>query len=221
MEHRYPLAWLDETVEVTLNPQKNNVAAVDAAQLECICTQCTGETWQAEQALKAQLFPLSSAIEKQTVVAHYERELRALCQRAAANLQGYFNHQLLTNTGRQVLAALEELHGRICERYRVYLPETPEPCLPAMLFRLLVNMSGDQLSIVARAAYQAGLIPAKSLRGAFRLLAPHLSTERRARLSDDSMRTHSGQPENPDLDIVLAHLGKVTEIVKGYYRRRR
>jgi len=219
----YPFAWLDELIEVTLHPAYLQLKAIAPKHLEEICGQLTAETREIEYSLKAQTFGLTNKADIQAVVEQYYYAARELRRQAVKNAAAYTHNALLVKTGKAILTALDELGQRISLRYQSYLPPetlTPPASFPAMLYKLLIKLSGDQIGIVAKAAYQAGLIPAKSLREAFRLLAPHLSTERKAELSPESMRSNSGRAEKPDLDIVLGHLDKLTDIIQGYYRRR-
>jgi hypothetical protein len=220
----YPFAWLDELVEITLNPAFIQLKAIAPKHLEEICGQLPSEVREIEYSLKAQTFGLNNKADIQTVVEQYYFAALELHRQAADNLKAYAHNMALVKTGKIIILALEELKRRIALRYKMYLPEQltgcADPSLPAMIFKLLIKLSGDQISIVARAAFQAGLIPAKSLRAVFRLLAPHISTDRKTELSPESMRSNSGRAESPDLDIVLGHLHKVTTIIQGYYRRR-
>jgi hypothetical protein len=221
----YPFAWLDELVEITLNPAYLQLKALAPKHLEEICGQLPGETREIECSLKTHTFGLNNKADIQTVVAQYYFAVLDLHRQAFQNLNAYIHNPPLAKTGKAIIAALDELKRRISMRYRVYLPEQPEgilpdSSLPTMLYKQLIKLSGDQIGILARAAFQAGLIPANSLRAAFRLLAPHISTDRKAELSAESMRSNSGRAETPDLDIVLGHLSKLTSIIQGYYRRR-
>lgn len=221
--HAYPFAWLDELIEVTLHPAYLQLKAIAPKHLEEICGQLPGETREIEYSLKAQTFGLTNKSDIQAVVEQYYYAAKELRRQAVQNAAAYTHNALLVKTGKAILTALDELHQRISLRYQAYLPDqslSQPSSFPAMLYKLLIKLSGDQIGIVAKAAYQAGLIPAKSLREAFRLLAPHVSTERRSDLSAESMRSNSGRAEKPDLDIVLGHLDKVTHIIQGYYRRR-
>jgi len=224
-EQAYPFAWFDELIEITLNPAHIELKAITPRELDKLNAQLQDEAISVTYQLNNHTFGLSSKTDIQAVVQQYYWAVLDLHRQALENLAAYAHNPALVNTGKNIVAVLDDLGKRIHRRYHSHLPDhTPKaynhPSLPVMLFKLLIKMSGDQIGILARAAFQAGLIPAKSLRAAFRLLAPHLSTERKEKLSDESMRSHSGQPENPDIDAVLGHLCKVTKIVQGYYRRR-
>ncbi|MFD2871931.1 hypothetical protein ACFS5N_05595 [Mucilaginibacter ximonensis] len=217
----YPFAWLDELIEITLHPTTIQLKAITPKRLEEVCDQLPVATKEVEMSLRTQIFGLDKSNVK-TVVELYYNALQELRWQATQNLTAYTHNAPLAKAGKIILSVLDELHQRITERYRVYLPkEESHTFLPAMLFKLLIKLSGDQISILVKAAFQAGLIPARSLRQACRLLAPYLSTDREETLSANSLRSHASQPETPDLDIVLNYLEKVTAIVKGYYRRGR
>ena len=88
--------------------------------------------------------------------------------------------------------------------------------MPGLLFKLLIRLSGDQIGILIRAAYEGQLIDQPSKRAAYKALAPFLSTPNKEELSDDSLRSNAGRPEDRDCEIVIAILEKLIQLIKDY-----
>jgi hypothetical protein len=220
----YPFAWLDEIVEVTLNPAITEVSAINLRQLENLRINFRHETRQMEAGLKAQTFGLHCKSGIQTVVEYHYLAIRELLQQAASNLETY-NKDSLIEAGKDIKAILEASGERIRSRYQIYLPETLtkevvlNSAMPNLLFKLLIRLSGDQIGILIRAAYEGHLIDATSKRAAYRALAPFLSTMYKEDLSDDSLRSNAGRPEDKDIDIVIDKLGHLMKIIRDYHRR--
>lgn len=224
-EQAYPFAWFDELIEITLNPAHIELKAITPRELDKISGRLPDEASNVTYQLNHHTFGLSSKTDIQAVVQQYYWAVLDLHRQAAANLAAYAHHSLLVNIGKNIIKVLDDLGQRIHRRYHAHLPDHPpetyhQPSLPVMLFKLLIKMSGDQIGIVARAAFQAGLIPAKSLRSALRSLTPYISTDRKEHLSPDSLRSNGCRAETGDLDTVIAALYRLIEIIKGYYRRR-
>jgi hypothetical protein len=224
-ENGYPFTWLDEVVEVKLNPALSPVGQIAAQELEQIRQQLPGEARQVQYSLKTRTLSLCRKTEIQAVAEQYYWFVTDLLRQASANLDAYAQHTLLLQTGQALIEILGQLVAYIRRIYLPYLPELPPESpvlpasLPAYLVKLLILLSVDRIGIVVRAAYKAGIIGAKSVRAAFRLLAPFVSTEIMEEVSGDSMRSNSGRPDAADLDAVIALFYQLIEIVKGFYRR--
>lgn len=221
----YPFAWLDEVIEVTLNPSVTKVEDLAVKDLENLSSHLTEETRRVENGLKARTFSLKCKAEIQTVAEQYYLTARQLLGQALGNLNAYARNRRLLKVGLEVKAVLEASCERIRSRYQHYLPESLAAELnmagmPEILFKLLIRLSGDQIGILIRAAYEGKLIDAPSKRAAYKALAPFLSTPNKEALSDDSLRSNAGRPEIKDLDAVVNVLQKLMEIVRDYYRRR-
>lgn len=221
----YPFAWLDEVVEVKLNPAVTSPETISAKELESLSENMARETREIENKLKAHAFALSCKSEIQAVVEHYYITTRQLQGQVLCNLGAYADHQPLLRTINDIKNLLEACCRRIGLRYRHYLPESLAADLettgmPAFFSKMLVRLSGDQIGILIRAAYEGKLIDATSKRAAYKFIAPFLSTEFRSELSDDSLRSNANRPETKDLDVVVAVLRQLIEIISDYYRRR-
>ena len=67
----YPYAWLDETLEVKLNPEKTNVIEIEFQQLEVIIGQFDQELQSVLRNLKASTFYLVSSKKIKATVTQY------------------------------------------------------------------------------------------------------------------------------------------------------
>lgn len=217
----YPFAWLDEVVEVTLNPSVTKVEDLAAKDLENLSSHLTEETRRVENGLKARTFSLKCKAEIQTVAEQYYVTARQLLSQALVNLNAYAQNKRLLKVGLEVKSVLEASCERMRSRYQHYLPESLAAELnmtgvPEILFKLLIRLSGDQIGILIRAAYEGKLIDAPSKRAAYKALAPFLSTPNKEDLSEDSLRSNAGRPEARDREILIGVLMKLIEIIRDY-----
>lgn len=219
-EKSYPFAWLDEVVEIVLNPEKTDLAGLQSEQLRFLQEKASSETRLIWVGLKGQAFSGTNADSIKVIVEQYVIAIRSLRQQVMTYLDSYPQDVLLRQTARSILLALEELYRYIVRRYPSYQLEslTDKPQSPPLIayFKVVFELSTDQLGILIRAAYDIKLIAGDSLRSVFKTLAPYLSTTKKTELSWDSMRSNSGRPERSDKMTVIAVLEKVIAKVKEY-----
>jgi len=60
-EPDYPFSWIDEIIEVTLNPERTHVKEIQAQQIESLKSKFSKETAMVWTSLKARLFNAFSA----------------------------------------------------------------------------------------------------------------------------------------------------------------
>ncbi|SDF62160.1 hypothetical protein [Chitinophaga filiformis] len=83
-------------------------------------------------------------------------------------------------------------------------------------FKVMCNLSGDQISLLLRAAAELKMIVARSVTAVFNAIVPFLSTEHQADLSTGNMRVKSYQGEDRDKDVVIGKLQQMIELIKGF-----
>jgi hypothetical protein len=216
----YPFAWLDEVVEIVLNPAKTDLSGLQSEQLRLLEEKSIAEVRLIWSALKGQAFSGANAESIKVIVEQYVIAIRSLRQQVMAYLETYPPDTLLRQTAQSILAGLDELYVFIVRRYPAYRLESLADYrqnLPLIAhFKVVFELSTDQLGILIRAAYDIRLIAGDSLRSVFKTLAPYLSTIKKTELSWDSMRSNSGRPERSDKMTVIAALEKVIAKVKEY-----
>lgn len=79
-----------------------------------------------------------------------------------------------------------------------------------------VGLTVDQVAVAVRALVDIKILEVGSVSQAFRLLAPHLSTQKRKDISWDSMRRKAYEVEDSDRKVVVAMLEKAIGVVKSY-----
>src|SRR5437588_11428239 len=112
----YPFAWLDEVVEITLNPDKTPVNDLQVGQMNLLQAKFKTEVHQVLGKLKTRTFFLLSAKKMKTIIGHFVSTLKLLQLQAAANLAAYPENNLLQATGEMVIMELEELNNQIARR---------------------------------------------------------------------------------------------------------
>jgi hypothetical protein len=81
-------------------------------------------------------------------------------------------------------------------------------------FKVLCNLSSDQVGILLKGLDDLRIISAKSLSAVFKSIVPFLSTERKKELSWQSMRSKSLSGEDRDKDTVVEVLEKLSEHIR-------
>jgi len=218
----YPFAWLDETVEITLNPDRGIVYQLQTEELGRLQEKLDVEIWQVYSQLKTEIFYILSPKKLGAIVRKYQNELLLLRQQARANLEKYPEFNTLRKTGKMVIETLSGLSMSIEERFPGFLQEAGNPqenttIQPeAHLFKILCTLSVDQIGIILRAADDSKLILSKSLSLIFKLIVPYLSTQNKNDLSWDSMRSNSYHPEGRDKEVAIEALEKMVEKIMEY-----
>src|ERR1700750_2946049 len=85
----YPFFWLDELLEVTLNPAKTNIKTLSPELIEEIKAPLPVEIDRVSVCLKTQAFTLYCNEQLKVVAGHYDQALRLLQRQAVNNLQQY------------------------------------------------------------------------------------------------------------------------------------
>jgi hypothetical protein len=216
----YPFEWLDETVEITLNPLKNDVSLLDHEQLQLIMDRVSSDTRKVISNLKSQAFYLCSADEIKILVGQYHHAIRILIDQTREIRQHGRTDEQFQHTVSFIRRALGELNEQLYNRYADYLPKqsvSPKKNEPAPeVFKILCKLSVDQIGIILKAADDTKLIIAKSLSLIFKTVVPFLSTDKKMDLSWDSMRSNSYHPEEGDKIIAIEALNRMINTIKEY-----
>jgi hypothetical protein len=221
-ENSYPFSWLDEVIEITLNPERSNLKQIKTEVFEHIQTQLPDEISRVIQGIKIQAFSLYSNEQVKVVAGHYDQSIQILQRQALSNQQHYPQKGMLCKTGQSILAALDTLSNNIHNRYSTYLPEAPTgerakgQKTETLLDKILCALSADQIGIILRAAFDVKLILGNSFRKVCKAIAPYLSTRWKTDISWDSIRSNSGRPELRDKEIAIQTLEKMIEKIRGY-----
>ena len=83
-------------------------------------------------------------------------------------------------------------------------------------FKVMSGLSGDQISLLLRAAAELKVIVARSVTAVFNAIVPFLSTQNQADLSTGNMRVKSYQGEDRDKNVVIGVLERMIDLIKGY-----
>lgn len=220
-ENSYPFAWMDEVIEVTMNPQLTNITLLKPAQLEDIIRRFALEARQIFSRLKSQTFGLLSSDKTRIAVEEYDTQVKQLAVQAKINMEAHLSSDLWVRAGKLIIDELDGLAACIQKRYRKYLPKRNDLAteelsdLRAMLFKVLLSLSVDQIGIIMKSAYNVKVILSSSYRKVCKVLAPYLSTERYKNISDSGLRNSASCAERRDKDIAVATLQKIIDDIQG------
>ncbi|GGA95094.1 hypothetical protein [Mucilaginibacter rubeus] len=217
----YPYAWLDEVVEVTLNPEKTNVIELEFQQLEIIAGQFDQELQSVLRDLKASTFYLISSKKIKATVTQYYDSLILLERQAMENLAAYPEDHPLATTGETIIFYIRNMGIVFKKRYGKYITETGAdnsmtPAKRMVVSKLLCKLSADQIGIILKAADDTKTVLASSMSVIFRSVVPYLSTDKNKNLSWDSMRKSTYHIEQSDKEVAIATLEKLILKIKGY-----
>jgi hypothetical protein len=217
----YPYAWLDEVVEVTLNPEKTNVIELEFQQLEVIAGQIDQELQSVLRNLKASTFYLISSKKIKATVKQYYDSLILLERQAMENLAAYPEDHHVATTGETIILYIRNTVIDFKKRYGKYITETGidsgiTPAKRMVVSKLLCKLSADQIGIILKAADDTKTVLASSMSVIFRSVVPYLSTNKNKNLSWDSMRKSTYHIEQSDKDVAIATLEKLILKIKGY-----
>lgn len=217
----YPYAWLDEVVEVTLNPEKTNVIELEFQQLEIIAGQFDQELQSVLRNLKASTFYLISSKKIKATVTQYYDSLILLERQAMENLAAYPEDHPLATTGETIICYIRNMGIVFKKRYGKYITETgvdnsTTPAKRMVVSKLLCKLSADQIGIILKAADDTKTVLASSMSVIFRSVVPYLSTDKNKNLSWDSMRKSTYHIEQSDKEVAIATLEKLILKIKGY-----
>jgi len=214
IEKQYPFYWLDSLAEITLNPEKNNVKALEPLELAAICERLPEEFSRISATLKTQAFCLYSNDKVKVVAGHYDQAVRLLLQKTKINLAQYPEHGPLRDTCQLLLDHLNEFYQNVHQRYQT--SDVPvEPHESQALYKILCRLSVDQIAIILKAADDIKLIVTRSFSQMLKSIVPFLSTERFKDFSWKSARSSTYKMEDGDKTIAIetleALIGKIRE----------
>ncbi|MES2378416.1 MAG: hypothetical protein V4553_17620 [Bacteroidota bacterium] len=218
-ENNYPFYWLDEVIEVTLNPDKNQPDTISLEELCAIRERLPEEINRINSCLKNQAFWLYCSDQIKVAAGHYDLAVRVLQKQAIVNLSSYPESGPLRQLGELVLEGLTELSQYLYKRYFAYLPppaENDDVLMPDPVGKVLCALSADQLGILLRAATDVGILISDSFRKVCKAVAPFLSTPWKTDIKADTLRSHGSRPETRDREIAIGFLEKMIEKIKGY-----
>ncbi|WP_158993874.1 hypothetical protein [Mucilaginibacter sp. L196] len=221
IKQAYPYAWLDEVVEITLNPEKTKVTELQFQQLESIESKFDQELQSVLKDLKTSTFCLFSSKKIKAVVTQYHDSLILLESQAMQNLAAYPQDHPLAATGENIIFYIQNMGVAFKKRYGKYITSSVSetgitPTQNTVISKLLCKLSADQIGVILKAADDTKVLLASSLSVVFRSIVPFLSTDKIKNLSWDSMRKRTYHIEQVDKDVAIATLEKLILKIREY-----
>jgi hypothetical protein len=214
----YPFDWMDEVIEITLNPQVSEVDKIPAEQLTRLRQRFEQESAFIWRDLKNITFALPTPEQLSVIVKLHDNAVKLLLNQAQQNAKSYTPYEMLMNTGNEIMDTLETLKCRLTLRYAAFLQE---PLKDKGLVRestgkpkLTCTLTVDQIGLILKAADESRLIISTSLSMIFKTLVPYLATEIKDDLSWDSMRSNAYHPEKRDKEAAISALEKLITKIK-------
>jgi hypothetical protein len=216
----YPFDWMDEAIEITLNPQVSEVDKIPAEQLTRLRQRFEQESAFIWRDLKNSTFALPTPEQLSVIVRLHDTAVKLLLDQAQENAKSYTPYEMLMSTGNEIIAILETLKWRLSLRYAAFLQEPVKDKGLVREFtgkpKLTCTLTVDQIGLILKAADESRLILSSSLSMIFKTLVPYLATEFKDNLSWDSMRSNAYHPEKRDKEAAIAALGKLIRNIEAY-----
>jgi hypothetical protein len=212
-EINYPYDWMDEAIEITLNPEVSEVDKIPADQLARLRQRFAQESAIIWKDLNNIIFAVPTPEQISLIVRLHNTAIRLLQDQAKRNMESYKVHETLISTGNEILLILKTLKWRLDLRYVPFLHEhVKEKNLAGQTTgkpKLTCTLTVDQIGLILKAADESQLIISSSLSMIFKTIVPYLATEVKSELSWDSMRSNSYHPEQRDKEAAIAALKKL------------
>lgn len=221
-ERTFPFEWLDEIIEVTLNPKFTECELIRDDQLQSLRVAIAKEMAELYLRIKITTFELDSRDKIRTVVEQFELEVLYLRELAEENIRGYAAESELYGLGKFIIVELEVLMLKMSKRYPSFTKQIQDenPArrrkISTVLYKVLCRLSVDQLGIILKAADETKLILSRSLSMVFKAIVPYLATENKDELSWDSMRSSTYHPEESDKAAAIEALEKLIRKIKDF-----
>jgi hypothetical protein len=119
--------------------------------------------------------------------------------------------------------SLKQYMSQYIENEMLYLEQKMEGIKPLNeqtvdlpSFKVVCNLSTDQIAAILRAADDTRLLSARSMNAIFKAIIPYLSTPKKAELSWQSVRAKAYDTEQRDKEIVIKALQEMINRIKEY-----
>ncbi|WP_311948664.1 hypothetical protein [Mucilaginibacter terrae] len=214
----YPFEWLDQMISVKLNPERTTLTEIPQSEVSAVEDRMGQETLGLLNYLKTRTFGRPEKKVRDFVVQYHETILTLMAQ-AKRNIADCALVSVV-ELSEKFIIALGELQKDVELRFGKYLSKARYQDVAtkeANGFKVICQLSVDQLGILIKAADDIKLILSRSLSLIFRSLVPFLSTDRTKNISWMSMRKSTYQFEQADLDHIVEVLERMIKKIKGYY----
>jgi hypothetical protein len=219
-EINYPYDWMDEAIEITLNPEVSEVDKIPADQLARLRQRFEQESASIWKELNNIIFVVPTPEQISVIVRLHDTAIRLLQDQTKSNMESYKADETLISTGNEILRILETLKWRLDLRYGAFLhDQVKEKSLARVNTgkpKLTCTLTVDQIGLILKAADESRLIISSSLSMIFKNIVPYLATEIKDELSWDSMRSNSYHPEQRDKEAAIAALEKLIKKIRDY-----
>lgn len=169
------------------------------------------EEWLADHINKDQ-----DLVEQLKIIQYYAKAFAQLQRKPDTALHYDYLpiHEVLTNW---FTHETEYLENQLSLKERV--KESTESKIPTVVKpeqKIEWQLSGDQIALLLRSAYDSGLIDAKSLNALYHVVVPHVKTPYSVSLSPSATRSAAYQAEQTDKDVTTGYLAKMQRFINDY-----
>jgi hypothetical protein len=221
-DYHYPFQWMDELLEITLNPHSSPCYRLSDEQLEYFDSEVSVQLTKIFSMLKSATFDCRNTDDVRLTINQYLNAIEELIEQAIINQDAYSNGSPLQTLGRRVCDRLKEFKLRLQKRYQSFLPQygfihqTSKKQLEPALFKIICKLSSDQIGLILKAADEAQLLMSRSMSLVFKAIIPFLSTPRKQNLSWNSIRISTYRPEQADKQAAIEALKNLISKIEGY-----
>ena len=213
----YIFKFYDRLINITMEPAK--ASKLDVNHLDHLHASALEQSQITKERLARSLMRLKKESTMRLHVKNYTTILSLLLKVCKEyETHEIYNFPYLQSFLLKIKEIIIDLIQFLNQRFPSFVPEHIEIPLdkPEGDLKVRTNLSVDQLALILRAAYDQGVIIAKSLNNLFRTLSPFISSSERQKLSYSSMRSKSYSAERKDKELTVAVLGQMAETIKNY-----
>jgi len=224
MAINYPIQWLDNFINSTIHPEKNNRETLVRICSEHTARQIKLEVSNIKTKIKNRVFSMRTKPQIQLYIINHYRSFEVLLSQIG------FYRQFKVYENSEPLEILNILQCEITELcsfieiwYTEYLQQASPKRTPprndySKKFKkiILCNLSLDQIAIVLKAADDSKILVARSMRSVFKAITPHLSTPSQKNLSYESLRVRSYAIKKQDKEVAIKYLNLMIKNIEKY-----
>jgi hypothetical protein len=235
MEHYCFLDWLDKLITEILSPNNNTTTDISPEDLSSLQLQIKEGKRNFCIQFRNEVFRLTKQRKIRLLVKRYYLMLLQLQNEAVNNVKGIPEKQSqIKAIYNDIIFWIEATLLFTEKRFSPYLgyemqirnatyviktaKSSDNADLPQKktIQKLTCDLSSDQLGLILRAADELRIISARSMNEVFKTIVPYLSTNYKAELSFDAMRSKSYVAETKDKAVAIEAMEKIIRAIKGY-----
>lgn len=224
MAKNYPIHWLDNFINSTIDPQTNSKDALLNVCSDNTIKQIKKEVSSVKTKIKSRIFSMTKENQVQLYVINHYRSFEVLISQIEhyKEFKIYQNPVLsdFLNIVHQEIIGLQSFielwYPEIINNTQTMAKEPTRFYSKKFPDKIKCNLTGNQIALILRAADESKFLEARSMRSVFKAVVPHLSNSRGRNLSYDSLRLKAYSITDKDKEIAIRKLNSLIKKIEKY-----